>query len=229
MSIKERGQIGPRFLIYLLGLLIMSLGIVLFIKADLGATPWDVLHVGLYYQVGLTIGSWSIIVGVVILTIAAFISKEFPQMGAFLNMVLVGVFIDLYYLLPFLQTPDSLFGKLVMFFIGLILSGYGMGIYISAQFGAGPRDSLMIALTAKTGWKIRDVRAIMEVIVLLIGWQLGGPVFWGTILISLCIGPLAGYALPQSQRVADKWLEKLKQKQKKIIIEHTDTKRGASL
>lgn len=227
MDIRKKGQVGPRFVIYLMGLLVMSLGIVLLIKADLGATPWDVLHVGLYYQLGLTIGSWSIIVGIVILTVAALISKSFPQIGAFLNMVLIGLFIDMYFLLPFLQTPEGLVGKLAMFVVGLLLNGYGMGLYISAQFGAGPRDSLMIALSEKTRWKVRNVRAFMEILVLIIGWQLGGPVFWGTILISLLIGPLAGFCLPQCQRFTDNWLQKLKSK--KLILEQTESKRGASL
>ncbi|MFE8703283.1 YitT family protein [Cytobacillus sp. FJAT-54145] len=226
MTIKKKGQIGPRYFVYFVGLLIMALGIVLLIKADLGATPWDVLHVGFYYQVGLTIGSWSIICGFVILTIAAILSKEFPQLGAFLNMILVGLFIDFYLLIPILQTPDHLFGKLVMFVFGLLLMGYGMGFYLSAQLGAGPRDSLMIAVTSKTGWKVRNVRAGMEVIVLFIGWQLGGPVFWGTILFSLTIGPIVGAALPQCQDFTDEWLKKLG-KSKQVILE--ESKRGASL
>lgn len=162
MILKNKGQIGSRFLIYLIGLLVMSLGIVLLITADLGATPWDVLHVGLYYQLGLTIGSWSIIVGIFILAAAALISKELPQVGAFLNMVLIGLFIDAYLLLPFMQTPDGLAGKLAMFGFGIVVYCYGMGLYISAQLGAGPRDSLMIALTAKTGWKVRNVRALTK-------------------------------------------------------------------
>ncbi|MBP2240532.1 putative membrane protein YczE [Cytobacillus eiseniae] len=210
MNVKKNGQIGARFIVYLSGLLVMSLGIVLLIIADLGATPWDVLHVGLYYQLRLTIGSWSVIVGVVILTVASLISKEFPKMGAFLNMILIGLFIDLYLLLPFMQTPPSLVGKMMMFVCGIIIYCYGMGIYISAQFGAGPRDSLMIALTAKTGWKVSHVRSCMEVLVLLVGWQLGGPVFWGTIIISLAIGPIAGIALPQCQSLTNQFLAKIR-------------------
>ncbi|MBS4191411.1 YitT family protein [Bacillus sp. FJAT-49705] len=226
MNHKKSGQIGPRFLVYLTGLLVMSLGIVLLIIADLGATPWDVLHVGLYYQLGLTIGSWSIIVGIVILTIASLISKEFPKMGAFLNMVLIGVFIDLYLLLPFMQTPSSLAGKIIMFICGIMIYCYGMGMYISAQLGAGPRDSLMIALTSKTGWKVGPVRACMEVVVLLIGWQLGGPVFLGTIIIGLAIGPIAGIALPQCQRVTDAFLVRMNQKNVKQVVQEKD--RGVS-
>lgn len=210
MRVKRTGQLGPRICVYLAGLLIMSLGIVLLILADLGATPWDVLHVGLFYQLGFTIGTWSILVGVIILAVAAIISKEMPKAGAYINMVLIGLFIDMYMLLPFMQTPASMAGKVLMFIAGLFIYCYGMGLYISAQLGAGPRDSLMIALTARTNWTVGRVRAVMEVFVLIVGWQLGGPVFWGTILLSLSIGPIVGKALPQCQTFTDKILNKWK-------------------
>ena len=208
--LKNIGQTGPRFIIYLFGLLVMSLGIVLLILADLGPSPWDVLHVGLYYKFGLTIGSWNIIAGFFILGVSAMISKSIPQFGAFLNMILVGLFIDMYLMIPFLQTPSSLTGKVVMFAVALLINCYGMGLYISAQLGAGPRDSLMLAITSKTGWKVGKVRSTMEVLVLIIGWQLGGPLFWGTIVISLMIGVIAGFSLPQCQRFTNFILQRLK-------------------
>lgn len=207
-----KDQIVPRFLIYLAGLLIMSLGIVLLIKADFGAPPWDVFHVGLYYQFGLTIGTWSIIVGFIILAISAAIAGQFPQIGAFLNMVLVGLFIDMYFMLPFLQTPETWTGKFFMFLSGTVINAYGMGIYISARLGAGPRDSLMLAVTSRTGWKVQYVRVAMEILVLFFGWLLGGPVFIGTVLYSLFIGPLAGMTLRQMQAAADCILKKLSKK-----------------
>ncbi|MBN6887809.1 uncharacterized protein ACUXCC_002886 [Cytobacillus horneckiae] len=218
MNKFKRGQVGPRFLVYIIGLLVMSLGIVLLILADLGATPWDVLHVGLYFQLGLSIGSWSIIVGIFILIVASLISGELPKAGAYINMILIGVFIDLYLLLPFMQTPGSFTGKLLMFIAGIVIYCYGMGIYISARFGTGPRDSLMMALTTKTGWKVGPVRSCMEIIVLIIGWQLGGPVFWGTIVLSLSIGPIVGFALPQCQSLTDRFLARLKKP--KVFIAH---------
>jgi uncharacterized protein len=188
----------------------MTLGFVLVLKANLGATPWDVLHVGLYYQFGLTIGSWSIIVGLLILGVSAILTKKIPQIGAFLNMVSVGLFMDMYLFLPFIQTPSSLIGKVIMFFIGLVITCYGMGFYISANLGAGPRDSLMLALTGRTGWKVGYIRGTMEVIVLLIGWLLGGPVSFGTFILSLLIGPLFGFAMPQCNFVTNFLLGKRK-------------------
>ena len=225
---KKRGQVLPRIFVYLFGLLVMALGIVLLIKSDLGATPWDVLHVGLFYNVGLTIGSWSIIAGLFILAVSAVLAKEFPPIGAFINMLLVGVFIDVYLLIPFIDSPGNLPGRIAMFVFGILFIGYGMGIYISAKFGTGPRDSLMIAIVNKTGWKIRNVRSVIELTALIIGWRLGGPVFWGTIFYSFSIGPIAGIALPQSQRMIDDVLCKLKQRQNKKVI-NNETNRSAVL
>ncbi|GAA0334379.1 YitT family protein [Bacillus carboniphilus] len=216
-----------RFVIFIVGLLVMAFGFVLLIISDLGATPWDVLHVGLFYQLGLTIGTWSIIVGFLILGVTAALTKSWPQMGAFLNMLLVGVFIDLYMLLPFLQTPDSLVGKVFMCIMGIGIGGIGMGIYISARIGAGPRDSLMLAIRDKTGWKVQNVRSALEVFVLVVGWLLGGPIFIGTFLFAFLIGPVLGWTLPLCEKITDSMFGPISPKIKPINTQ--SMKRGASL
>lgn len=203
--------------IYFTGLLVMSLGIVLTIKANFGASPWDVLHIGLYNQLGLSIGSWSIIAGFVILALTGLMTKTFPQLGAFLNMLTVGLFIDMYMMIPFLQTPSTIFGKIIMLLLGIVISGYGIGLYISARCGAGPRDSLMIALTEKTGWKVQYIRGAMEIVVLTVGWLLGGPVFIGTIIFSFTIGTIVGHTLPQCQGIADSLLNKVSKRYEPVI------------
>ncbi|GMN98172.1 YczE/YyaS/YitT family protein [Parageobacillus thermoglucosidasius] len=192
--------------IFFAGLLIMSFGIVLTIKADFGCAPWDVLHIGLYRRFGLTIGTWSIIVGIAILVVSALLLKQFPRIGAFLNMIFVGIFIDLYMMIPYLHTPETLGGKLVMLLVGIVITGYGMGIYISANMGAGPRDSLMIALMELTGWKVQYIRIAMEGLVLFFGWVLGGPVSIGTLIFCVMIGSVVGIALPQCRRVTERML-----------------------
>ena len=59
-------------------------------------------------------------------------------------------------MIPFIVEPHSWIGKYVMFIIGMIIHAYGMGIYFSAQMGAGPRDSFMLALRDKTGWNFES-------------------------------------------------------------------------
>ena len=90
-SMKKKHPL--QWFFFMVGLLTMAFGIVLMIKADLGSAPWDVLHIGLYYHFGLTIGTWSIIIGFCVLGSALLLSKSLPQIGAFLNMLLVGIFI----------------------------------------------------------------------------------------------------------------------------------------
>lgn len=200
---------GPTLLqwgIFLVGLLTMAFGIVLLIKADLGSAPWDVFHIGLFLHFGLTIGTWSIIIGFIVLGSAALLDKTWPQLGAFLNMLLVGIFIDLYLLLPFLQTPETLPNKILMLLAGIIIMGYGMCFYIAAKCGVGPRDSLMLVLTKKTGIKVQWIRGAMELVVLSLGWFLGGPIYIGTIIFSISIGHVVGFALPQCETVVDKLL-----------------------
>lgn len=181
----------------------MTFGIVLVIQADLGSAPWDVLNIGLYKAIGLTIGSWSIIVGVFVLSTSAFLAKAFPKLGAFLNMLLCGIFIDMYLLIPWLQTPKTLPGQMMMLISGIIIMAYGMAIYISANVGTGPRDSLMLIIMEKTKIKVQWIRFIMEISVLLVGWMLGGPVGIGTIIFCLTIGYITGFALPQCQKITD--------------------------
>jgi len=168
-DLRKLDQLPKRFTLFTIGLLIMSLGITLMIVADFGASPWDVLHVGLYYQFGLTIGTWSIIVGFIVLGSAGIMMKQWPQFGAYLNMILIGVFIDLYMMLPFMIEPVTLIGKSLMFLIGMVAYAYGMGVYLSAELGAGPRDSFMLALTARTKWRISNARRLMEISVLILG------------------------------------------------------------
>lgn len=192
--------------VFFIGLIIMAFGIVLMIKADIGVAPWDVLHIGLYKQFGLSIGTWSIIIGFLVLFSTSILSKAWPQIGAFLNMLLVGVFIDLFMLLPFIKNPDHLVGKIVMLLVGIIIIGYGIGVYISAKRGAGPRDTLMLVLTERTGWKVSHIRLGMEVIVLTAGFLMGGPVSLGTFLFGLTIGLIVGYTLPQCEKMMEKIL-----------------------
>ncbi|SDI85605.1 YczE/YyaS/YitT family protein [Natribacillus halophilus] len=195
-----------RWSIFTIGLMIVAVGIALMIRADLGAAPWDVFHIGLTMNAGLTVGSWSIIVGIVIIGVAAILDKKRPQVGSVLNMIFVGVFLDLFLLI--MATPDSLWLRFAMLIGGILIMGLGIGIYIAPKCGAGPRDTLMLSIANRTGMQVGRARLFMELSVLAMGWILGGPVFIGTIIFSLTIGPVVGYALPYCQRLFNDWLER---------------------
>ncbi|RKD73088.1 hypothetical protein ATL39_2291 [Sinobaca qinghaiensis] len=202
----KREHLFMRWLIFMIGLVIVSFGIALMIRADLGSAPWDVLHIGLRDQLGLTVGTWSIIIGIIVIVMTSLLQKETPQAGGIVNMLLIGVFIDIFLLL--IETPSLLAVQIIMLLAGIIIIGYGIGLYIAPEVGAGPRDSLMIALHERTGWKISRVRIMMETVVLAVGWALGGPVFVGTILFCLGIGQVVGFAMPQTSKLVHYLIER---------------------
>ncbi|MFI8687782.1 YitT family protein [Rossellomorea sp. NPDC077527] len=196
-----------RWSFFFVGLLVLSFGISLTIKGkDLGIGPWDVFHYGLFKQLGMTIGTWSIIVGFIILFVTGVGTKSFPKAGAFINMLLIGIFIDIFnFVLP---DPHTLIAQAVVFAIGIVVIGYGIGLYVSADLGAGPRDSLMLLVVEKTGWKIQWVRNGMEILVFFFGWLLGGPVGIGTVIIALGLGSIVGISLPQSKKLLHLLIER---------------------
>ncbi|WP_019414698.1 YitT family protein [Paenisporosarcina sp. TG20] len=183
-----------RWLFFFLGLVIFAFGISLTIRgALLGIGPWDVLHVGLFINFGLTIGIWAIVSGLVLVLCTSLYLKQWPLIGTWLNMILVGVFIDIFlWLLPAVSNPVL---QTILFIVGVAIMGVGVGMYIAANMGAGPRDTLMLILVEKTGWTVKKVRTLLEIVVGIIGWILGGPLGVGTVIIALTLGYLVHYTL----------------------------------
>lgn len=178
----------------------MALGISMTIKGQrLGIAPWDVLHVGLYKHLGLTIGTWAILTGIIIVVATMIGTKRWPQLGTWLNILVIGSFIDVFnWLLPDIT---SFVGQVIIFLFGLIVMAIGVGVYVSPNVGAGPRDSLMLLIVQMKGWSIKRVRTAIEIIVAIAGWILGGPVGIGTVMTALLLGQLVHYTLPMSQKI----------------------------
>jgi uncharacterized membrane protein YczE len=107
-----------------------------------------------------------------------------------------------------LPAIDSLTGALLFFVLGVILMGYGVGLYVSADLGSGPRDSIMLLIVDKTGWSLQWVRNGMEVLVLILGWALGGPIGVGSVMIAFFLGPIVGFSLPQCKTLLKNLLVK---------------------
>ena len=64
------------------------------------------------------------------------------------------------------------------------------GMYISTNFGKGPRDGIMVGTAEVLGWPFWIVRTMFEVTVLAIGIFMGGRFGEGTIIFAVCIGYL---------------------------------------
>ncbi len=176
-----------RILGLLFGLFLYSLGIVLTLKANIGYAPWEVLHVGLSRTTGMSIGVASILVGLLI-GLVVWLMKESLGLGTLLNMILIGIFIDILILLDFIPKMNQFPQGLLLMVIGLFVISFGSYFYIGSGFGAGPRDSLMVVLTRKTGLPVGVCRGGIELTAVFVGWLLGGMVGIGTVIAAFGIG-----------------------------------------
>ena len=176
-----------RFLGLLLGLFIFAIGIVLTINANIGYAPWDVFHAGLALTAGISIGTASIITGLAILAIVA-VCGEKIGLGTILNVVLIGVFIDLIMTVGVIPLSEHFVSGIIMLVAGLFIISVGAYFYIKSAFGAGPRDSLMALLTRKTKFPVGVCRSALELLAALVGWLLGGMVGIGTVISVIGIG-----------------------------------------
>jgi uncharacterized membrane protein YczE len=182
-----------RFTQLFAGLVLYGVSSSLLVIGGHGLVPWDVLHQGLQRQTGIAIGTWSIILGVVVLLIWIPVGEK-PGLGTLANVVLVGGSIDVVLWL----VPDA-HGSVLRWgccLVGVLLNGIATGMYIGAGLGPGPRDGLMTGLARRTGRSIRLVRTGLELTVLVLGWLLGGTVGIGTVIYLVAIGPLAHIFVP---------------------------------
>jgi uncharacterized membrane protein YczE len=172
------------------GLFLCAIGILCFLEARLGLPPWDVLHQGIARHTPLSFGAANEVVGLIVLTIAWALGAR-VWIGTISNAVLIGLFIILLQPLHAVQELSEwpLVPRIGLLVVGLMCFGVGTAFYIGANLGAGPRDSLMLVGSRRTGIRIGAVRAMLEISVLLVGFLLGGTVGVGTLAFAALIGP----------------------------------------
>jgi uncharacterized protein len=187
------------------GLFLFACGIVCFLQSRLGLPPWDVLHQGIAKHTPLSFGLANVVVGIVVLCVAWSLGAK-PGIGTIANAALIGGFVIALEPLGVVHAlgHTSLPGRIGVLAIGLVLFGVGSALYIGAGVGAGPRDSLMLVGSTRTGARVGVVRVVIESSVLLIGFALGGKVGVGTVVFALLIGPSVegAFALASRSRLA---------------------------
>lgn len=169
---------------------LFALGTVMFLRAGLGLSPWDVLADGVRANTPLTFGQAVIAIGLV-LVVGSLIAGIKPGPGTIANMLLIGAFADLMLAsgIGAALEEGAIWLRGIVMLGGIVMTGLGSALYIGAGLGAGPRDSLMIAVATRARIRVGMARAILEGLALLLGFVLGGTVGIGTLAFALGIGP----------------------------------------
>ncbi len=177
----------PDFIRIEIGFALFGFAIIMMKQSNLGTSAWAVLDFALSSIFHIEVGYITVIIGFIVL-IGAIITREPIGWGTLANILSIGPWENFSLrILP--AVTNNLPVQIAMLLCAILLMGLASAIYIGVDAGAGPRDSLMLAIKRLTGVSIRISRGIIEVTVVLIGALLGGPVGIGTVVFALLIGP----------------------------------------
>jgi uncharacterized membrane protein YczE len=174
------------------GLAIFGFGLKAMVNAEIGVAPWDVFSQGISKLTNLSFGTATVISSILVL-IAWLPLRQKYGLGTIMNALFIGIFADL--ASPFIPTFELYWQQLAEFLVGMLVIAFATGMYISAHYGAGPRDGLIVGTSRVLNRPIWMVRTGYEVIVLVLGWLMGGQVREGTLIFALCIGVLMQLSL----------------------------------
>ena len=204
-----------RLLLLFAGLIVAHLGVTLFLLADLGADPFNVMIQGLRLLVmragGLapTHGTVHMCVCFLIILILLLVDRSYVKLGTLVCMFFGGPIIDVFtWLLGGLGIGGAALPvKLGVLVLGCGILAFGMSVVIRSEAGTGPNDLVAVVISDKSGLRFGAVRIATDVFFVLSGFLLGGKFGIGTIICAFLVGPVAEFCMPYSTRLVKKCLQ----------------------
>ena len=196
-----------RVILLLIGLTIAHLGVTLFLLADLGSDPFNVLIQGLFrflpWPGFMTHGYVHMGVSFLIILVLLVVDRSYIRIGTLLCMFLGGPIIDVFTVLlgGLINAQSAMALRLVALVAGCVILAFGMTIVIQSKAGTGPNDLVAVVISDKTRWKFGVVRICVDVCFALAGFLLGGTVGLGTIICAFLVGPAAQIFMPLSGKI----------------------------
>ncbi|WP_377519571.1 YitT family protein [Priestia megaterium] len=193
-----------KYVVYAGGILLLTLGIALTIQSSLGASPFDALLVGLSLNVGLSVGSWEMILASVLICVNALLSKQKPEVLGLLTAFITGLGIDIWLFLLESWAPFEIwYSKLCCYGIGLIIIGVGTSAYLHTNFAPIPIDRLTLIIQKLVKTNLFLARTLIYFTFLLAAMILNGPIGVGTLLTVFLGGVLLNFFMPITKRALD--------------------------
>lgn len=210
-SVKE---ICARLAILLLGLTVAHLGVTLFLLADMGSDPFNVLVQGIFRTLRkiplltfLTHGYTHMAMCLLIMAVLLFVDRSYIKLGTIVCMFCGGPIIDIFTVLlgGVIHPGNPLIVRLLILAAGCVILAFGMTIVMRSDAGVGPNDLVAISISDKLKKKFGIVRVIVDVSFVAIGFALGGILGVGTVICAFLVGPVAELFLP----IQEQWITRL--------------------
>ena len=204
-----KNQMWKRIIISLVGLILCGIGVAMFLYSGMGVDPASVFELGIGRVFGISYGTSSALINVIILLIVFFIDKSFINISSVIAIFGIGYTADFVrkILTILVQGEIHLLLKLVLILVGLFIMSCGIATYIKADLGVGAIDLISEIISRKPKVQYRLVRVIGDTAFVVIGYILGGTVGVGTVVAAFLTGPTVQLVRPSIERILDIFLK----------------------
>ena len=207
---KKLSEATKRIIIFLIGMSIIQFGVALFLRMNIGSDPFTVFTQGLANTlnnlgVNATTGTANRIILIVLFSIILLLNKSHIKIGTIRCVVGVGPIIDLGVSMVSILPVESYNYLLKMFLIalGCFIIAIGFSMLSATKVGVAPNDIIPFIIKERTNWEYRWIRILMDAVLLISGFMLGGTVGVGTIIAMATTGPFIQLCLPYGEKVTN--------------------------
>ena len=190
-----------RYLIFLVGLFVNSLGVSLITKANLGTSPISSIPYVLSLNFPFTLGNFTIFFSIFLIVLQLIILRKNFKLEHILQIpvsIIFGYFIDLTMILFSWVNPEAYIMKIVYLLMGCLILGVGVYMEVLADVVMLPGESFVraIVLTWKTNFGTTKIcfDVSMSVIAAVLSFVFAGRlagVREGTVIAALLVGFIA--------------------------------------
>lgn len=174
--------------IVIIGSIISAYGITLAINAGFGGATLAILWQGLSKVTGMSIGTSSLVIAVVMIIFAFFYDRKQINVGTVLYQLIYSFFVDVFTKVQHYTDIKAL--NFILMLLGVVIFAFGTGLYSAADFGRGSYEAVTFSLSEKNGWKVKIVRIVLDALMVVIGVLLGGKFGLCTVLTVIISGPV---------------------------------------
>lgn len=227
-----------RLILFFVGMTIIQFGVALYLKTNIGSDPMTVFTQGLANTLDktgmgdvsivkmiagtntVTPGVANMIILVILTAIILFVDRKRINIGTLICVVGVGPIIDLgvKVISYFPVENNNLFVKMLLVLFGCLIIAVGFSVLSASDIGVAPNDIIPFIIQDKTKAQYRTVRIIMDAVLLIGGYLLGGVVGIGTIISMIATGPFIQMFLPYGQKFVDFLLQGKNVKDKEEVV-----------
>ena len=195
-------KITKRAGMMILGILFIGLCVSFLRLSGFGVDPFSAMNLGISGFIGWSFGTWQLLMNAVILVIVFFQARQCIGAGTIINMIFVGYIADFvcWLVQDVVQIEMSLPLRIIALVLAQLMASMGVALYMVADMGIAPYDSVAIIIEKLTHQKIpfHKARVLSDVVVVIVGiafasasgagiWAVAGI---GTVINACFNGPL---------------------------------------